>query len=68
MKPQVKGWYFQVQEYDLPNCFGVGQESSLMDILEIAGSQLDFEAGFTNENIKADYGGKRSKLNSILIC
>lgn len=50
----------QVQEYDLPNCFGVGQESSLMDILEIAGSQLDFEAGFTNENIKADYGGKRS--------
>lgn len=69
MEIHTKKWYFQVPEYDLPNCFNVGnmgQESSLMDILEIAGSQLDFESGFANPDIKSDYGGKKSELNSIL--
>lgn len=53
----------------MPNSFNlgsIGQESSLMDMLDIASGQLDFGPVFGgNANIKADYGGKKSELTSI---
>lgn len=37
-----------------------------MDMLDIASGHLDFGPGFgSNSDIKPDYGGKKSKLNTF---
>ncbi|KAK3882440.1 hypothetical protein Pcinc_013177 [Petrolisthes cinctipes] len=49
-------------EFELPTCFfgTLGQESSLMDMLDFASSQLDIPASFINSDIEADFGGKKA--------
>ncbi|KAK8737498.1 hypothetical protein OTU49_004525, partial [Cherax quadricarinatus] len=60
MQPQQP---LTVPEIEFPGCFtfGIDQDPSLMDMLDIAGGQLDFNHELIcTSDIKADYGGKKT--------